>query len=269
MGKIQKTAEAIQRIIKNPWLLNTIINQNAVWEEKTNKKYNLPNGFPQVELNTLFPNFSVTLSSFSFLGGGSLPTDIALLKKLCERIKDSSYFEIGTWRGESVFNVAEVAKECYTLNLSKEQILELGMSEKYANAHAFFSKELTNVVHLTGDSRTFDYAALNKKFDVIFIDGNHHFDFVVSDTQQVFKHLMHENSVVVWHDYAYSPDDVRFEIMHAILDAVPADLHKNLYHVANSMCAIYTKENLKATYKEKYDNPLVTYQLTIETKELR
>ncbi len=268
MGKLSKTFSAVGRILKNPWLLNLIVDQNSVWEEKVVYKYQRPNGLPQVELDDLFPHFSVELTSFSFLGGGSLPTDIALLKLLCAQKPNSSYFEIGTWRGESVKNVSETAKECYTLNLSKADIVALGLSEKYANAHAFFSKDLPNVIHLEGDSRTFDYAGLGKKFDVIFIDGNHHFDFVKSDTKNVFDHLMHEESVVVWHDYAYSPDDVRFEIMHAILDAVPAKEHSNLYHVANTMCALYTKKKFPAQLKEKYDDPLVTFELKMRSKQL-
>ena len=268
MKKIKKTFAAIAEIIKNPWLLNHILEENSIWQKKVDQKYKLLNGLPQVQLDELFPDFSEKLNSFSFTGGGSLPTDIALLKSLCRKFENASYFEIGTWRGESVRNVADVAKECYTLNLSKQQIINLGMSEKYADAHAFFSKRLSNVTHLQGDSRTFDYTGLNKKFDVVFIDGNHHLDFVVSDTQKVFEHLLHENSVVVWHDYAFNPEKVRFELMHAILDGVPKEYHPNLYHVANTMCAIFIKGDFKTKFLEAYQNPIVTYEVGLTSKRI-
>ncbi|HEY0262507.1 MAG TPA: class I SAM-dependent methyltransferase [Chitinophagales bacterium] len=269
MNKLKKTLEALFAIAKNPWLLNHILNDNSVWKKKVIGTYNLPNGLPQVQLNELFSNFSEELNSFSFLGGGSLPTDIALLKSLCRIKENCSYFEIGTWRGESVRNVADVAKECYTLNLSKQQMLALGLSEAYANAHAYFSKGLSNVTHLEGDSKTFDYAGLNKKFDVVFIDGSHHFDYVKSDTQKVFQHLLQENSMVVWHDYAYSPEDVRFEVFNAILDGVPKEFHGNLYHVANTMCAVFIKGNFKTETLIKPVLPNFTYHINLKVKPVK
>lgn len=268
MLKIKKTFSAFKSIIKNPWLLNKIIDEDNNWKEKLLRKYPYEHGLPVVQLDELFPNFSEKLDSFSFLGGGSLPTDLALLKSLCRQFENCSYFEIGTWRGESVFNVSKVAKECYTLNLPPAEIIKLTNNSKYADAHFFFSKNLPNVTQLLGDSRTFDYAGLGKKFDVIFIDGNHHFDFVKSDTENVFQHLTHENSVIVWHDYAYNPEKVRFEILHAILDAIPQNCHKHLYHVGNSMCAIYTKGNFNTSKLSLYDNPTRTYELTLSSKEI-
>lgn len=268
MKKLTKAIEAISEIIKQPSLLNLIIDDNKLWRKKVIEKYNLPKGLPLIQLDDLFPHFSETLTSFSFSGGGSLPTDIALLKSLCRKFENAKYFEIGTWRGESVRNVADVAKECFTLNLSKQQMLDLGLSEKYADAHAFFSKNLPNVTHLYGDSRTFDYAGLNKKFDVVFIDGNHHHDFIVSDTKNVFEHLLHENSVVVWHDYAYDPEKPRFEVMNAILDGVPKEFHNNLYHVANTMCAIFVRGDFKSAFLSEFSNPNHTFQITLQSKEI-
>jgi hypothetical protein len=44
-----------------------------------------------------------------------------------------------------------VAKESFTLNLSKQEISALGMAEKYANLHGFFSKGKENITHLFGN----------------------------------------------------------------------------------------------------------------------
>lgn len=268
MSKLKKTLAAFKEIAKNPWLLNNVLNDNIVWQRKVEQKYGLGKGLPTVSLDTLFPNFEENLTSFSFLGGGSLPTDIALLKSLCKRKENALYFEIGTWRGESVFNVAEVAKECYTLNLSKEDIISFGLPKEYAEAHAYFSKNLQNVKHITGNSLQFDFAGLQKKFDVIFIDGSHHFEDIIKDTQNVFQHLVHESSVVVWHDYAYDPESLRFEVLHAILDALPKEEHQNLYHVGNSMCAIYTKEKLITQPFTQFMQPTSTYEVNIKVKKL-
>jgi predicted O-methyltransferase YrrM len=176
----------------------------------------------------------------TFLDGGSLPTDMMLLAGLAEGVQGCTYFEIGTWRGESVAMVASRAKQCYTLCLEDIQMRALGMHERTIEAHRLFSKDLENVTQLRGDSRSFDFTSIKMKFDLIFIDGDHHYDFILNDTRSVFKHLVHENSMVVWHDYGHHPDQVRFEVMAAILDGVGSHRMGKVYHVAHTKCAIYT-----------------------------
>jgi len=266
--KIKKALKAFVEIAKNPWLLNKVLDDDLVWKKYLANKYNLKNGLPVVDINLVCPNFSERLEYFGFLGGGSLPTDLALLKSLSKQIKDCSYFEIGTWRGESVINVAENAKECYTLNLSKKEILELGLGEQYADLHGFFSKGKSNIHHLTGNSLSYDYAGLDKKFDLIFIDGNHHFDFVKSDTQKVFEHLIHEETIIVWHDYAYTPEKYRPEVMAAIVEGTPLSFRKHLYHVSNTMCAIFIRKEFRTTQLENPLTPKRIFQVSIENKKL-
>jgi len=184
---------------------------------------------------------------------------------LSKRFEKCKYFEIGTWRGESVFNVAQNAEKCHTLNLSKEQILDLGLSSDYADLHGFFSKKNPKIIHHFGDSRYFDYQKLNQSFDLIFIDGDHTFDFVKNDTQKVFKHLVHKSSIVVWHDYAYNPEKPRPEVYAGILAGLPKDLPGNLYHVSNTMCAIYLPE--KVTSQQLFVPVAPTNVFQVEIKQ--
>jgi len=113
-----------------------------------------------------------------------------------------------------------------------------------AETIGFFTKGDSQIKQLYGDSRTFDYAGLDKKFDVVFIDGDHHYEFVKGDTAKVFNNLRHDNTIVIWHDYGYDPVTVRHEVLAGILDGVPEELHKNLYHVSNTMCAVYINKQL-------------------------
>ena len=241
MAKINKVLKALFLILKNPRILNHLISTDSIWHDHIKKNYSMEHGLPMLRINTISPGFAENINHFLFLDGGSLPTDIALLKSLCRRFKNCSYFEIGTWRGESVINVAEIASECYTLNLSENEMKKLNLNEKYIAQYAFLSKNIKNIVHLKGNSLTYDFKSLNKKFDVIFIDGDHHYESVKKDTQNIFKHLVHDESIVIWHDYAYTPEKYRPEVLAAILDGTPLNFRKHLYHVSNTLCAVMIK----------------------------
>ena len=71
----------------------------------------------------------------------------------------NDYFEIGTWRGESVANIADVVANCITFNLPDEELKQLGFSEDYINMHRFFSKDIKNVQHLFGNSHKYNFDA--------------------------------------------------------------------------------------------------------------
>ena len=85
MSRVKKTLKALGEIVRNPWLLNNVLDDNTVWRRKVERDFDLPEGLPIITLDQISPGFSEVLDSFSFLGGGSLPTDIALLKTLCRR----------------------------------------------------------------------------------------------------------------------------------------------------------------------------------------
>lgn len=241
MKRLFKAFRAIGFLVKDPWKLNRVINENDEWLRTVEKKHGC-SALPIIPLPFFLKN-SISVNPYSFLEGGASPADLALLRALAESIPHCRYFEIGTWRGESVANVAAVAEECYTLNLPDNLIFQQFPSDDYIRSHRFFSEGLPRVIHLTGDSFTYPFESLLHAFDLIFIDGDHHYDAVYNDTCRVLKHLCHESTIVVWHDYASTPESVRCETLAAILDACPPELHRHLYHVQNTLCAIlYRKE---------------------------
>lgn len=244
--KATKLFKALSLIIRQPALLNHVLNDNAVWQKYVGKNHKKEQGLPVVELDTLFPGFEAHVPVLAFLDGSSLPTDMALLVKLAENIEDCTYFEIGTWRGESVTNVATVAGECFTLNLEDDAMRQMGLPEAYVELTGFFSNNKKNITQLRGNSFDYDFGALNKKFDLIFIDGDHHYESVKNDTEKVFRHLVHENSIVVWHDYARNPETIRYDVLAGILDGLPKHLQPNLYHVGNTLSAICINKKFAA-----------------------
>ncbi len=262
MTKVQKLLKALKEVAKRPSLINLLINNDLVWNDHLQKKFSSLTKLPVVSLEDIVPENNYNLQLYSYLGGGSLPTDIILLKSLCARIKDCSYFEIGTWRGESVRNVSEIAKECYTLDLPEETLRSLGKDRNYLNQRGLFSKNIDNITHVTGDSSNFDFKGIQKKFDIIFIDGSHRYADVKNDTLNVFKHLMHEKSLVIWHDYAYDPESVRPEVLAGILEGVPEKFHGNLYHVSHTKCALFSPEKMQHT-ETLLQNPKTVFQVQL------
>lgn len=268
MNKISKLLKVVSLIIRQPALLNNILDDTDVNKQKVIKNYNLPKGLKTVDITHLLPDFNETIEPYCSLDGGSTPFDLALLKGLAKSITDCSYFEIGTWRGESAANVATVAKHCITLNLPDEEMLNMGLDKKYVGLHRFFSKDLKNVTHVQANSQTFDYSTLNQKFDLIFIDGDHHYESVKKDTENAFKLLKNENSIIIWHDYGNNPSDIRWDVLLGILDGSPAEKHANLYRVSNTLCAIYTTRSIKSRYIDHFDTPDKYFSINLNINRL-
>jgi len=268
MSKINKALKALWWIARKPVLLNRVLEDEDTWKAYVADKYGFPTGLPSIAMGQLGINENISLGPMTFLDGGSLPTDMMLLTGLAEGISGCRYFEIGTWRGESVKSVSSRASECYTLSLSDEEMRSMGMDETTISAHRLFSGNIQNVKHLRGNSRNFDFAGLDQKFDLIFIDGEHHHDVVVSDTRNVFEHLVHDQSIVVWHDYGFHPDKVRYEVMAAILDGAGPGRSQRIYHVAHTKSAIYTGREFSSRPAESVRDPLEYYTFNLIRKTL-
>ncbi|GAB2964101.1 hypothetical protein GCM10027048_36790 [Hymenobacter coalescens] len=261
MSRLSKTLRAIGSLMRNPWLLNVVLTADEQqWQQQALRRaarwqLTPEGGLPVTPLRPLLPPGGDVLRPFAFGEGGSLPTDLLLLRALLRRVgPQARYFEIGTWRGESAAAVAEVAASVHTLNLSDEELRRLQLPEEYIRLHGHFSRPLPNVTHLHGNSATFDYRGLGP-FDVVFIDGDHRYEAVRADTARVFGELLHPQSVVVWHDAARQPGVPRWEVLSGILDGLPATAPGQLYAVENTLCALYSPAPLPAAPLARFAEP--------------
>ena len=239
------------------------------YEKKNLEKYNLSQ-LPTVDIMDLIPGFSGSIHSFTYLNGVSMPTIIVMLKCLAQRYKDCSYLELGSFRGESIANVADVAKDCTSVTLSPQEMTAMGFHEGYLKTDRIFSINRPNITYHLHNTLTFDFSTLNKKFDLISVDADNTYSSVLQDTQNVFKLLKDEHSIIIWHNYSTDLENggVRQDMMAGILDGTPPEYRGNLYHVSNTICAIFIRGKFPSTFLTFPSFPTKTFNVTIEGKKM-
>jgi predicted O-methyltransferase YrrM len=236
-------------------------------EDYVKNKYGLKEGIPLVDLVDLIGEVDEKIENYTYLGQNSLITDIILLKNLAKRFKKCSFLEIGTWRGESISNVAKVAKECVSISLSDKELRDFGMNDDYISQQRLFSKNIKNISHIAHDSHTFDYKKYGKKFDLIFIDGEHSYEGIFKDTENAFKLLKDENSIIVWHDASLNVEKPNWVTLAAILDAAPKEKRNKIYRVSNTLCAIYFPFSIKSEFKSAPHIPNKLFDVSVKSKD--
>lgn len=251
MAKAGLICKALSRLLRHPrQSLSLILDSDSVDQKAARDHvdgvYGFGKGFPQTGVLDLFPSFDVTVAPYTYLSDTSLVIDIALLKSLAAGYDSCRYLEIGTLRGESLANVAEVASECVSVSLSEEEMRAMGFEENFITMRNMLSRGLPNVTHIGHNSHTFDFSSLGMTFDLIFVDGDHSREGIRIDTEKVFALLRDERSVIVWHDYGITTERIRWTTVAGILDGCPQEYRRDLYHVANTKCALFKRGGLEA-----------------------
>lgn len=170
-----------------------------------------------------------TIKNYTYLDGTSTVLDIALLKSLAKNIENCRYLEIGTHRGESLTNVAEVSDGFVSISKEYDDRIKDILPDKLA----------TRGIQVKVDSTKIDFRDIPDRFDLIFIDGSHRYADVVSDTRNAFK-VLEKGGIIVWHDYGLTAETVNYEVLAAIYAGCPSVFEAmSVYHVSNTLCAIY------------------------------
>ena len=239
MPKLKTTLRIVREIIREPQRLARVIDPTRPSpKEVMQETFNRRPGLPQIDLLELLPELDETISPYSYLEGQALPTDIALLKGLARQRPGCRYLEIGTWRGESLANVASVCTECVAITLSANEMRDAGYSEAAIACEGFFTHDISNVRFMKQNSRTLDFSQFGSYFDLVFIDGDHSTEAVRDDTRAALSVLRNENSAIVWHDYAVTPESVNWTTLEGIRLGLPPDKFSSVFHVSNTLCAV-------------------------------
>ena len=94
------------------------------------------------------------------------------------------------------------------------------------------------------------------------------YEQVRSDTENTFRHLVHEDSIVVWHDYAYNPEEIRFEVLAGILDGTDPAIHDEIYHVSQTKCAVYLKKKIQGRFLDPPEEPDEYFEIKMKKKPI-
>lgn len=101
-------------------------------------------------------------------------------------------FEIGTSRGRSSINFAANLPGHGTV-----RTLDVG---DYWDPAYDVTPWATKVERLTADSTMFDFGPLERSADLVFIDGDHSYRAVLSDSMNALR-LVTAGGLIVWHDF--------------------------------------------------------------------
>ena len=256
-------------LLKHPsWFLKNLYNYTNDAGSKAHviSAYGLEDGLPTVDLMDLFPSLSDTIDRYSFLDGTSRPTDLVLLRGLAKRIGAKRYVEFGTWKGESLANVAPLVEEAVAITFSEAEMRSQGFPEGAVRAARCFSSDMPNVRIHEHNTQTFDFTSLKGNCDLVFIDADHEWKGVSVDTANAFDLLRDDRSIIVWHDYGKDYETVNWQVLRGILDGAPSDEHrKRIRHVSNTLCAVYISEPMPSSQGEKYV-PNKSFSMKVEAR---
>ncbi len=204
---------------------------------------------PVRDLRLLFPGIDLACVSMHFThvegGLGQLPLgEAAVLGLLCRHLRPRRIFEIGTFRGSSTLVMAMNTREhteILTLDLDPERREEVTFATENGNITgvAFTVGELFvstpflgKIRQLYGDSAAFDFEEFSQAVDLVFVDGNHRYENVRSDSEHALR-MVRPGGAVLWDDYhpIWGPGVIR------AIDELATEI--DLVRIAGTRFALY------------------------------
>lgn len=268
-SRIKAFMRIARQVMKQPSSLYKVLEASGEDARYTKtyvrKKYGLER-LPDITITQLTGEIKEEVKHYSFMEGTTLISDLSFLMAMARQYENCSYLEMGTWRGETLANMAQVAKQCTGITLGPDDMRAFGMAEEIVACQGYYLKDQPNINMIFGNTQTYDFTHLHGQFDLVFIDADHSKESIESDTKNALKLLRDDQSVIVWHDYGWNTDQVRYNTLSGILDGMPKELHPYLYHVGSTKCAVYTKAQVQAQKLGRYDDPSVNFNMQISVK---
>jgi len=177
----------------------------------------LPKRLPRVSWNRATGSQPFGVWEGSKSHGDVRLSELAILSALAAECEDGTdLFEIGTFDGRTTFNLAMNSPggcRVHTLDLPPDtatafsiDVAERSLVQKarsgarYERNRARHPDALGKIRQLLGDSGTFDFSPWAGRCSLVFVDGSHTYDYLLSDTRAAMT-MVRPGGVIVWHDY--------------------------------------------------------------------
>lgn len=212
-------------------------------------------------------NEEIDFGDLTYVTGGSSLLDYVFLKSIMVKFGLETYLEIGTFMGESIAAISDVAKVCYSISLPDQDLAPFFKEIHKRNFSRYFSYVKDNIVHFQQDSKLFNFDQLAEQVDLVFIDGDHSYEGILIDTQNIFNFIDPKHTIVVWHDFKDNRKKFRMTTVNAVLDGVPKKYHQRIFAVDNNMCGVYLPEKYMSVFSfESQSDELFSYQTIVFPK---
>ena len=178
----------------------------------------------------------------------SLPLhELASLALITKAVKPKQILEIGTYSGRTALNFAQNSPEdciIWTLDLPSAETNAFAcapggdIKQSPCAGMDYNGKDVEHKIRqLRSDFPAFDFSPYFGKIDVVFVNGDHSYEAVKSDTADALK-MVKPNGYVIWHDFANYGDTNG--VTRAVLEALPGD---NVVQIATTQLAFYLRAN--------------------------
>lgn len=220
----------------------------------------------------LYNQDNIFCKELTFLPGGSNVLDYVFIKKIAEVIQAKGYLEIGTYIGESINILSDTCDVLHSVTapldapFSMRNWCKMASIPDYSGRLSYSSK----IIHHYGDSKAFDFSTIAAEIDLYFIDGDHSYQGVYTDTNNIFA-AKKEDAVVIWHDFKILRNQYNSEVIKAVKDAL-GDKFDNVYVTNGNICGIYLPPKYQSLFmlrERKFEEsaPLYTYDLSLKNSK--
>lgn len=228
-----------------------------------------------IDLGDFFLGYrEIICKELTFMPGSSGILDYAFIKMLVEKYDCRNYLEIGTYIGESINILTDYCEKLYSITAEKESPYSMKFWCKEQDLPDY-SQRLTyndKIIQFFTDSKSFEFSLLKDEIDLYFIDGDHSYNGVYSDTKKIFK-IKKENAIVVWHDFRKAGFKYNEEVVKAVKDVL-GDKFKNVFVTNRNMCGVYLPDNYindfklhELKYEENAD--LFTFDVVLKNCQIK
>jgi hypothetical protein len=145
--------------------------------------------------------------------------ELVVLCSIAKHINAKKILEIGTFQGKTTLNLAVNTPDdtvITTVDLPPIADSEsVNKEDVDSQTKALMNNEIgmlfrdtgydNRIKQVFGDSMKIKWESLGSPFDLIFIDGGHFYECVLSDSGNAFKYAR-KGGVIIWHDYGMIED---------------------------------------------------------------